>query len=289
MRTIVLTGASDGIGAAAAERLAGDSVRLVVVGRSPEKTRSVAGRVGAEHHVADFTRLDEVRDLAAELDGTLDRIDVLANNAGGFFAGPVRTEDGFEKTFQVNHLAPYLLTNLLREKLVASGASVVATASVANIVYARLDLDDIESLSDFRPDRAYGNAKLANILFTRGLHAALHRHGVSSVAFHPGVVATSFGGETSGLLRRMYHGALRPLLTRPARGGATLAHFVDGTPGTTWESGRYYNDRRRPGLLNRAAKDPATVRQHWEMSAQMLGVDWSLDTVDSPDDGAAPA
>lgn len=276
MRTIVLTGGSDGIGAAAARQLANDGTRLVLVGRSPAKTAAVARQTGAEHHVVDYARLDEVRDLAAELDRTLDRIDVLANNAGGLFTGPVETADGFERTFQVNHLAPYLLTNLLRAKLLASRASVVATASVANLIYGRLDLDDLESRRDFRPNRAYGTAKLANILFTRGLHQHFHDHGLSAVAFHPGIVGTSFAAGTHGYLGRLYQGALKPLLTSPGTGGATLAHFVAGEPGVAWAPGGYYDDRRRPGRVNRAATDSAVVERHWELSAAALGVDWSL-------------
>ena len=123
MRTVVITGASDGIGAAAARRLHADGHRVVVVGRSPE-TRAVAAELGVQHHVADFARLDDVRALAADL-ASLERIDVLANNAGGIFGDRTLTADGFEKTLQVNHLAPFLLTALLLDTLLASGAAVV--------------------------------------------------------------------------------------------------------------------------------------------------------------------
>ena len=136
MRTIILTGASDGIGAAAARMLAErDDHRLILVGRSPEKTRAVAGELDLEYHLADFSSLDQVRELAQALDATCERIDVLANNAGGIFDGPTRTTDGFEKTFQVNHLAPYLLTNLLIDKLLDSSGSVVNTASVLSLIH----------------------------------------------------------------------------------------------------------------------------------------------------------
>ncbi|MET0422262.1 MAG: SDR family NAD(P)-dependent oxidoreductase, partial [Actinoplanes sp.] len=124
-KTIVITGASDGIGAAAARQLHADGHRVVVVGRSAQKTEAVARGLGADHFIADFTRLEEVRKLAASLDAAYPRIDVLANNAGGVFGERAKTPDGFEKTFQINHLAPYLLTTLLSDKLLASRATVI--------------------------------------------------------------------------------------------------------------------------------------------------------------------
>ncbi|WOF23573.1 SDR family NAD(P)-dependent oxidoreductase [Microbacterium betulae] len=274
MRTIVITGASDGIGAAAADLLAGGDDRLILVGRSPAKTKAVAERVGAEHRIADFERLDEVRDLAAALLASCERIDVLANNAGGIFSGPTRTVDGFEKTFQINHLAPFLLTNLLIDRLVDSRAAVVNTSSVAARLFGRIDLDDLETWDAFRPNRAYGNAKLANILFTRALHERFHDRGLSTVAFHPGNVATSFASDTTSPLRWIYHGFLKRFLISPERGGATLASFIAGEPGADWASGEYYDENRRIGRTNAQAYDPEIVREHGERSARMLGVRW---------------
>ncbi|MDN5963776.1 MAG: SDR family NAD(P)-dependent oxidoreductase [Actinomyces sp.] len=277
MRTIVLTGASDGIGAAAARRIAAEDsdTRLVLVGRSPEKTRAVAADTGAEYHLADFTRLDEVRALAAALDASCERIDVLANNAGGIFSGPTPTQDGFEKTFQVNHLAPYLLTHLLIDKLVDSHAAVVNTSSIAARLFGHIDLADLENWKDFTPNKAYGDAKLANILFTEGLHDHFHDRGLSSVAFHPGNVATSFASDTTSPLRRIYHGALKRLvLITPEQGGARLLHFIEGKPGQDWRSGQYYGKPGRVGHTNRQAYDPALMRAHWERSAEMLDIQW---------------
>ncbi|GAA4834693.1 SDR family oxidoreductase [Garicola koreensis] len=272
MRTIVITGASDGIGAAAAEQLAEPQTRLVIVGRSPAKTQAVAERTGAEYHIADFTRLDEVRALAETLLARHDRIEVLANNAGGLFSGPELTADGFEKTFQVNHLAPFLLTHLLTDRLLSSRATVVATSSIASLIYSRLDLADIQTMHPYRPNRAYGNAKLANILFTKGLHARFGQQGLSAVAFHPGAVATNFASETSSYLRQVYHGLLQRFLVSPEQGGANLVHFINGRPGIDWESGGFYNDRRRPGRTSSRAGDPEVVRRHWQISADLLGL-----------------
>ncbi|HEY0216414.1 MAG TPA: SDR family NAD(P)-dependent oxidoreductase, partial [Cellulomonas sp.] len=181
-RTIVVTGASDGIGAAAARLLAQDPAnRLVLVGRSAVKTAAVAVETGAAYSfTADFAELDQVRRLAEDLRGACDRIDVLANNAGGIFSGPVLTVDGIERTFQVNHLAPYLLTRLLRDTLARSGASVVATSSVGARLFGRLELDDLDGREHFSPHRAYGTGKLANILFTTELQARWGADGVSA-------------------------------------------------------------------------------------------------------------
>ncbi len=274
MKTIILTGASDGIGAAASRQLAGADIRLVLVGRSPEKTRTIAATIGAEHHVADFTRLDEVRELAATLRNECDRIDVLANNAGGIFAGPSMTGDGFEKTFQVNHLAPVLLTNLLFDRLVESRAALTNTSSIAAKLFGRISFDDFKTVEHYRPNRAYGNAKLANILFTKGLHTRFRSQGVSSVAFHPGNVATNFASDTTSPLRWIYGTALKNFLVTPEQGGANLSHFVQGTPDVTWKSGAYYNDHRRIGRTNRQASNPSLVREHWNHTARLLGLDW---------------
>ena len=274
-QTIVITGASDGIGAAAARRLrdALPDARLVLVGRNPAKTAAVAADVGAEHHVADHSRLDEVRDLAAEL-RQLERIDVLANNAGGMFDGPIRTADGHELTWQVNHLAPYLLTNLLLPTLLESRASVVATSSMASAFLARFNPEDPETRRDFSPGRAYGNSKLANVLFTRELHNRFHDRGLSTVAFHPGVVATNFGAEASGLFHYGYQTAVARMFTPAPDGGLNLAYFVAGVPGIHWESGRYYNDRLRPGIRRRPGRDPLLAARVFDDTADALGVTW---------------
>lgn len=274
-RTIVITGASDGIGAAAARRFALDEVRLVLVGRSPTKTKAVAEQVGAEYHVCDFGRLDEVRQLAAVLLDTLEHIDVLANNAGGVFRGPTITVDGFEKTFQVNHLAPYLLTNLLIERLVASAASVINTSSIAARLYSRLDLDDLNGANGLRPLTAYGNSKLGNVLFAKELHRRFNSRGLSAVAIHPGGVATNFAADAAGATRWVYHTFLNRFLDSSDKGGARLAHFIAGRPGEAWVSGEYYGPDLTIKRTHKLAYDPQVARRHWELSAEMLGVTWA--------------
>jgi NAD(P)-dependent dehydrogenase (short-subunit alcohol dehydrogenase family) len=211
---------------------------------------------------------------AGELTATCDRIDVLANNAGGMFSGPTPTVDGFEKTVQVNHLAPFLLTHLLIDTLLDSRATVVNTSSIGARLFGNIDLDDLNTWNDFTPNRAYGNAKLANILFAKGLHERFSDRGLSSVAFHPGVVATNFASDADGMFRRVYHGVLSRFFSTPDAGGARLRYFIDGRPGREWDSGEYYGTPKRVGRTHRQAHDPDIVREHWQRSAEMLDIQW---------------
>ena len=267
-KTIVVTGASAGVGAAAARRLAADGARVVVVGRDPERTGQVAAEIGAECHVADFAKLSDVHALAAELN-KLDRIDVLANNAGGIIRERVLTEDGFEKTFQVNHLAGFLLTRLLLPKLIASRASVINTSSRAH-ERARIDLADLQLERGWTPWRAYGRAKLANVLFTRGLHKHHVLDGVFAAAFHPGVVATNFGGPMGGATQWFYESKFgHRVLLSPEQGADTLVWLAQRTPPRDWAPGEYYVKRaiRRP---NRQALDAGLVDAFWTRSVHLV-------------------
>ncbi len=270
-KTIVITGASDGIGAAAARRLAANGHVVVVVGRDPDKTNALADELGAERHVADYARLDDVRALAAALADAHPRIDVLVNNAGGVSGRREVTLDGHERTFQVNHLAPFLLTNLLLPTLVASSAAVVTTSSMASR-RARLDLADLDMAHGWESFRAYGASKLANVLFTRELHRRYHAQGISSAAFHPGVVATNFGATGGPVIMRLYGTPLaRALFTAPERGSDQLVWLAEGTPGMDWPSGQYWV-RRRVGRTSPQADDPTLASGLWVASAAMVGI-----------------
>ncbi|WP_413452885.1 SDR family NAD(P)-dependent oxidoreductase [Georgenia phoenicis] len=271
-KTIVLTGASDGIGAAAARELTSRGHTVVVVGRSAEKTRAVAEEIGADHFLADFAELAQVRSLASALVDAYPRIDVLVNNAGGIFGDRTRTVDGFEKTLQVNHLAPFLLTTLLLDTLTGSGASVVNTASVAARAFARIDLDDLGNEARYSARKAYGDAKLASILFTRELHRRYSPRGLSAVAFHPGVVRTNFASDTTSLMRVVYRTPLRHLagLIGPEKGARPLVELAEGTPGRDWVSGEYY-EKGRVTRTNPQASDPAVAVALWDRSAELVG------------------
>ena len=270
-RTIIITGASDGIGAAAARELSARGDTVVVVGRSPQKTAAVADELGVDHLVADFSRLDDVRALAATILERYPRIDVLANNAGGIMGERELTVDGFEKTFQVNHLAPFLLTSLLSERLVSSRATVIATASVANRLYGHLDLDDLGNERAYSPNKAYGDAKLANILFARELDRRFGDSGIASVSFHPGVVRTGFATQSTSPMRFFYN-AFGFFLLRPAKGADTLVWLATTTPGTDWKTGGFYTKRKLDFTTNPQADDAALASALWERSAALVGV-----------------
>lgn len=273
-RTIVITGASDGIGAEAARALSRKDHRVVIVGRSRQKTEAVAREIGGDCFVADFTRLDDVRRLAADLIGACETIDVLANNAGGMFGEHSKTVDGFEKTFQVNHLAPFLLTHLLHEKLIKGKAALIQTASAGARMSGKLILSDLEHDKDYTSLLAYGTSKLGNILFTREFHRRFHSLGLSAAAFHPGVVATSFGNETTGLFKHLTSNRiLRSFLSTPEKGAKQLIWLAESKPGVDWVSGTYY-ERFKPARRNNPqALDDELAHQFWERSKQLLGLD----------------
>jgi NAD(P)-dependent dehydrogenase (short-subunit alcohol dehydrogenase family) len=272
MKTIIVTGASDGIGAAAARQLAEQGHRVLMVGRSPAKLEAAAAQAGvSEWYAGDYTSLDDVRRLAGQLRAATDRIDVLANNAGGVFPAPLLTADGFERTFQVNYLAGFLLTHDLLDRLIASQGAVINTASVAAQV-GGLDFGDLDSRGHFVSMRAYGRGKLADILHSRGLHARYQARGVSAMAFHPGNIASNFAATMGGAMATLYTTPLKRLLTPADQGGANLAHFAAGTPGQTWLSGRYYHSNRRLGHTHRQGYDLEVVDRLWERTNQLLGL-----------------
>ena len=273
-KTIVITGASDGIGAAGARRLHAAGHTVVIVGRSPDKTAEIARDLGVESHVADFTRLGDVHELAGNLLSRHRTIDVLVNNAGGVFGERTPTTDGFEKTFQVNHLAPFLLTNLLLDTLIASKASVVQTSSVAARLYGHIDLHDLDNATKYSANKAYGDAKLANILFTRALHDRFHTAGLSAAAFHPGFVATSFASDTtSAAMKLVYANPLvRPFIASPERGADQLVWLSETRPGTSWQSGAYYEKRTIAGKVNPQSRDRDLARRLWDISCGLLKI-----------------
>lgn len=261
-KVVVITGGSSGIGAAAATRLREMGATVAIAGRSTETLR-LAKRIGAEGFLADFARLREVRQLAAALLATYPVIDVLANNAGAVIARREITEDGHEKTFQVNHLAGFLLTMLLRERLEESGATVINTSSGAHR-WGKIDLSDLESARQYKAWPVYGTTKMMNILHAAGINRRFR--GVSAVSFHPGVVATGFAREGSPATRFLFDSPLGRLFLLPPRKGAdTLVWLATTRPGEDWTPGAFYV-RRRPARIHPQAADPALEKALWEAS-----------------------
>jgi NAD(P)-dependent dehydrogenase (short-subunit alcohol dehydrogenase family) len=273
-RLVVVTGASDGIGAAAARQLRAAGDRLVVVGRSPGKTGAVASALGAEAHVVDFGRLDDVRTLGRQLADRHRAIDVLVNNAG-LIAGDRRTvtPDGHELTFQVNHLAPFLLTALLRPSLVAAGGRVIVTASRAGASpAARVVLEDLDMTSGYQAMRAYQASKLENVLFVRELARRWGPLGVSAAALHPGVVRSRFGASGPLPVRIVMRSPLRWAMRSPERGADTIVWLASSVPGKDWRSGGYFENRRR-AQASPLADDADLARELWDLSASLANVE----------------
>jgi NAD(P)-dependent dehydrogenase (short-subunit alcohol dehydrogenase family) len=268
VNTIVITGASAGIGAQAARRLAALGWEVAVVGRNPVRTAEVAASVGGRAFTADYDRLDDVRALADALLEHYPRIDVLANNAGGLVSTRGRTADGHERTIQHNHLAPFLLTNLLLERLVQSSARVVSTSSLMNLV-GRVRLDDMEW--ERRPWlggwRAYGTSKLATILFTREL---ARRTGLDAYSFHPGYVSTGFGADDR--LMRISQ-AIRPGgFGIPVEQGAEPLVLLSTGEAAPAPSGAYYDQLKPNGAVRAQANDADLAAGLWIKSALMVGI-----------------
>lgn len=273
-RTVIVTGASSGIGAVAAEQLAAGGDEVAVVGRNPERTRSVAERIGATPFLADFERLDDVRALAEALLDRYDTIDVLANNAGGLYHEHALTVDGHERTIQANHLAPFLLTSLLRPRLIESAVDgrdvrVVSTASLANR-FGDLRVDDLDW--EKRPWRAgwraYGTAKLATILFAAELAEQLTGTGVTAYSFHPGTIATNFGSQSP--LVRFGHLVTRSTFGIPVAEGAAPLVRLAGPAAVGAPSGTYFDRLRANGRTNPQARNAQLGRDLWAASENLV-------------------
>lgn len=270
-RTIVITGASDGVGAAAARRLHAAGHAVVVVGRNPGKTARLAAELGTSHHVADFARLDDVSRLAAELVAAHPRIDVLVNNAGALHESFATTVDGFERTVQVDHLAPYLLTRLLLGNVLAARGAVLWTSSAAVHAVRTVDPDTLgtpDPDARYRPLRAYAEAKLAGLLVMRELHRRFADRGVSTAAFHPGLIGSNFSADGDGIVGWFYRSGLkRVLMSSPERGADQLVHLAS-TDG--WEPGRYYERGRPARRTPPALADAALARAVWDRTEELL-------------------
>jgi len=266
-KTVVITGASSGIGANAAGRLAAAGWDVAVVGRNPERTAAVADAVGGTPFLADYDSLDEVRTLANPLARRYDHIDVLANNAGGLVSRRGLSADGHERTFQHNHLAPFLLTNLLMPVLEGSSATVIGTASGANR-FGRLRLDDLDWQK--RPYlggwQAYGTTKIETILFAREL--AL-RTGLTAYSFHPGYVRTSFGSD-SALIRFGNWLSRGTLAISPEEGATPLVQLA--LEGSDAPNGTYFDGLTPSDAVHSSANEPGVSAELWEASARLVGL-----------------
>jgi retinol dehydrogenase 14 len=274
-KTAVVTGATSGIGRETALGLARRGADVVLVARDEAKGEATkreveaAGAGRAWLFLADLASLAQVRRLAADLITRLDRIDVLVNNAGALHATRKVTVDGLEMNFAVNHLAPFLLTNLLLPKLVASApARVVTVASDAHRT-GRIDWSDLQAEKHFSVVSVYSRSKLCNVLFAAELARRLAGTGVTSNSLHPGSVATGFGRTEAGWVKTAFS-ALAPFF-RSARKGARTSLYLAASSEVEGVTGRYFSDfcAVRP---SRAARDEVAARRLWEVSARLAGL-----------------
>jgi NAD(P)-dependent dehydrogenase (short-subunit alcohol dehydrogenase family) len=275
-KTIVITGATSGIGLVAAQRLAERGARIILVAREKARAEETLEQLrakapGQKHgaYLADLSKISEMKRVGGEIAHAEPRIDVLINNAGAMFAFRSVTEDGLEKTFALNHMAYFVLTAQLRDRLVAAGEARIINTSSAAHQNARLDLDDLQCCVGYGAMKAYGRSKLCNILFTRELARRLEGTKVTANCLHPGFVATRFGDEAGGLISR-FAGLAKLLAISPEEGAKTIV-FLASSPHVAGKSGRYFY-MCRPLSPSRAAEDDGVAARLWERSAELAGL-----------------
>jgi NAD(P)-dependent dehydrogenase (short-subunit alcohol dehydrogenase family) len=275
-KTVVITGGTSGIGEIAAERLAQMGARIVLIARDKSRGEGTLARLherapGLGHavHYADLARIPEMKRVAAEIAHKEPRIDVLINNAGAMFSSRRLTEDGLEYTFALNHMAYFVVTEGLRERLLASSPARIVNVSSTAHQGARLDFGDLQSAKDFGAIKAYGRSKLCNILFTRELARRLHGTGVTANCLHPGFVATRFGDQSGGVISRFV--GLAKLFAIPPEKGAETIIYLASSAAVAETTGEYYY-KRQPIAPSPTAQDDRVAALLWERSAALAGL-----------------
>jgi NAD(P)-dependent dehydrogenase (short-subunit alcohol dehydrogenase family) len=275
-KTVVVTGATSGIGEVAADRLAQKGARIVFIARDRERgqetlkhLRAIAGHDNHSVHYADLMKLSEQKRVAAEIAASEPQIDVLINNAGALFNSRQVTEDGLEKTFALNHMSYFTVTNVLLDKLKATpGARIVSTSSDAH-KGAKLNFDDLQSEKSYSGFGVYGRSKLMNILFTRELARRLAGTGVTANCLHPGFVGTRFGDQSGGILSFLVKIAKNFALT-PEQGAQTII-YLGSSPEVEGKSGGYYV-KSKLATPTKEAQNDADAKRLWDVSAKIAGV-----------------
>ncbi len=276
-KTILITGATSGIGLEAAIVFAAAGAHTIIVGRNPAKTATVLTQIKqraesaiVEALVCDFSSQDAIRQLATEFCSRYRRLDVLVNNAGTVYARRRLTADGIEATFAVNHLGYFLLTHLLRDLIVASApARIVNVASTAHY-RGTLDFNDLGFEHGYAIMKAYARSKLANVLFTRELAQRLAGTGVTVNAVHPGVVATHIWDGAPAWTQPLFAFAKRVFMISPAQGAATIVYLATH-PDMANVSGRYF-EKNRPRAPSKPARNDELAAHLWAESARLTGI-----------------
>jgi NAD(P)-dependent dehydrogenase (short-subunit alcohol dehydrogenase family) len=272
--TVVVTGATSGIGEVAADRLAAKGARIVLIARDRARgehtlkhLHAIAPQADHVAHFADLSKLGEMRRVADEIAAAEPKIDVLVNNAGAMFGSRRVTQDGLEMTFATNHMSYFVLTNVLKARMDAGGR-IVTTASDAH-KGARLDFDDLQSAKHYSGFGAYGRSKLCNILFTRELGRRLAGTGVTANCLHPGFVATRFGNQSGGILPFVI-GAAKTFALTPEQGAETIIYLAS-SPDVSDVTGGYFV-KSKPATPTREAQNDADAKRLWDVSARLAGI-----------------
>lgn len=277
-KTVVITGATSGIGEIAAIDLAGKGARIVFVARDRKRGEATLAKLNAKApglshkvHYADLSLLAEQKRVAAEIAAAEPRVDVLINNAGAAFAQRQLTADGFELTFALNHLSYFVITAGLRERLLGSTpARIVSTSSDAHRGM-KVDLDDLQTAKSYTSIKAYGRSKLENILFTRELARRLRGTGITANCLHPGVVATRFGHSSGGVIQPLLK-AVQIFAISPEKGAETIVYLAS-SPEVANVSGEYFY-KNKIAKTSPTASDTALAAGLWKKTVELTGVDW---------------
>jgi len=274
-KVVLITGGTGGIGKATAIGLAAIGARVGITGRDLARAeqaaadiRSASENPAVDAFAADMTSQAEVRRLAAAVLDAYPRLHVLVNNVGGFWAHRHPTADGLERTFALNHLAPFLLTNLLLDRLKASAPARVVTVSSGAQSMGRIDFDDLQGALNYSGQRAYNQSKLANIMFTNELARRLDGAGVTATSVHPGVVRTNFGAEDQAWFFTIISRVVRPLLKTPAQGAQTPIYLAS-SPDMDGISGQFFVNRK-PKTPNKVAYDTDMTARLWRVSTDLV-------------------
>ncbi len=272
-KTVVITGATSGIGEVAADRLAAKGARIVFIARDRARGEETLKHLkaiapDAEHaaYYADLSRISEMKRIGAAIAADEPSIDVLINNAGAAFLHRSITEDGLEKTFALNHMSYFVLTELLRSRMKAGGR-IVSTSSAAHRG-PRLDFDNLQSEKRFSGMGAYGRSKLCNILFTRELARQLEGSGITANCLHPGFVATRFGNDNGGFFA-MAFGLAKNFALSPEQGAETIIYLAS-SPSVENVTGLYFH-KSKPETPSPAAQNDADAKRLWDLSAKIVG------------------
>lgn len=275
-KTVLITGATSGIGRATALGLARMGAHLAITGRDRVRTEDAAREIRAsgggrvDLFIADLSSQSQVRQLADEVLQSLSCVHVLINNVGGYWKTRHVTVDGLERTFALNHLAPFLLTDLLLGKLKQSASARVVTVSSNAQAMGRIDFSDLQAERSYSGAQAYSQSKLANVLFSNELARRLKGTSVTANALHPGLVSTSFGAEDPAAVQRVFIPFLRPFMKSPTQGAATSIHLASA-PELEQVTGRYFANRH-PKQSSGPSYDQVTAARLWQVSADLVGL-----------------